>query len=157
MEISKQVLGPEHPDTLTSMNNLACTWYFQQRIRNAISLMEKCVKLRNKVLGSSHTHTTSSCRTLRVWRERVNLLSDKQSQAPVQAESDLLPEEIQAGCSPAVVITKPADKDKGCILLHQSHARSANSIEQFLESHPLLTASRSSSPVLRGHDLHEVD
>jgi hypothetical protein len=26
METRKTVLGPEHPDTLTSMNNLAITW-----------------------------------------------------------------------------------------------------------------------------------
>ncbi|KAL2859961.1 violaceus kinesin [Aspergillus lucknowensis] len=157
MEIRKQVLGPEHPDTLTSMNNLAYIWYSQQRIHKAITLMEKCVQLRTKMLGPSHPHTTSSSRSLSDWKERVNLHSDKQAQAPVQAESDRLPEEIQVGCSPAVVITRPADEDEKRIAWHQSHGRSATPIKQFLESHPLLTASRSSSPALGAHDLQEVD
>jgi hypothetical protein len=157
MEIQEQVLGPEHPDTLNSMHNLAYTWHSQQRIHNAISLMEKCVRLRNKVLGSSHPHTTTSCRSLRDWKENVHLLTNKQPQVAVQAETDPLAEKIQARCSPAVVITKPVDEDEKHILLHQSHGRSATPIKQFLESHPLLTASRSSSCVLGNHDLHEVD
>ncbi|KAL2859770.1 purine and uridine phosphorylase [Aspergillus lucknowensis] len=85
-ETSKQVLGPEHPHTLASMHNLAYTWYSQQRVHKAITLMEKCVQLRNKMLGPSHPHTTSSSRSLSDWKERVNLLGDKQAQAPVQAE-----------------------------------------------------------------------
>ncbi len=32
METSRRVLGAEHPDTLTSMNNLAWTWKSQGRV-----------------------------------------------------------------------------------------------------------------------------
>ena len=39
METSSRVLGPEHPDTLTSMNNLAFTWEGQGHLRDALELM----------------------------------------------------------------------------------------------------------------------
>jgi hypothetical protein len=45
MEISLRVLGEEHPDTLTSMNNLAHTWKGQDRDEEAIALMGECVRL----------------------------------------------------------------------------------------------------------------
>ncbi|KAK4119091.1 hypothetical protein N657DRAFT_650498 [Parathielavia appendiculata] len=38
METSKRVLGEEHPDTLTSMANLAHTWKSQARLGDALSL-----------------------------------------------------------------------------------------------------------------------
>ena len=42
IETSKRVLGEEHPDTLTSMNNLAFIWKKQRRDTEAIELMKKC-------------------------------------------------------------------------------------------------------------------
>jgi Tetratricopeptide repeat len=42
MEMRKRVLGEEHPDTLTSMNNLAFTWKGKGHNDKAISLTEKC-------------------------------------------------------------------------------------------------------------------
>ncbi|KAL4749727.1 P-loop containing nucleoside triphosphate hydrolase protein [Aspergillus terricola var. indicus] len=80
LETWKQVLGPEHPDTLTSMANLASTYRNQGRMANlaftrkslrnipaALALMGRCVELRNEVLGSDHPHTISSSNTLRNW------------------------------------------------------------------------------------------
>ena len=57
MEIRKKVLGPEHPDTLGSMYNLACTWKHQGRDIEAIKLMEECVHLRIRILGANHPDT----------------------------------------------------------------------------------------------------
>jgi hypothetical protein len=54
LEICSRVLGEEHPDTLTSMNNLAITWKQQSRDEEAIKLMSKCVQLRTRVLGADH-------------------------------------------------------------------------------------------------------
>ncbi|KAL2859137.1 purine and uridine phosphorylase [Aspergillus lucknowensis] len=71
IETRKQVLGPEHPNTLISMHNLAYTWYSQQRIHKAITLMEKCVQLQNKMLGPSHPYTTSSSCSLSDWKEKL--------------------------------------------------------------------------------------
>ena len=41
METFKRVLGAEHPDTLTSMNNLAFTWKGQGQDKEALKLMEQ--------------------------------------------------------------------------------------------------------------------
>ena len=46
MEIRKRVLSEEHPDTLTSINNLAFTLKYQSRDAEAISIMRRCCKLR---------------------------------------------------------------------------------------------------------------
>ncbi|KAB8240063.1 purine and uridine phosphorylase [Aspergillus flavus] len=61
MELHKQqVLGPEHPDTLTSMSNLVYTWKQLGKVQDALALMEKCVELRCNLLGLEHLHTISS-------------------------------------------------------------------------------------------------
>ncbi|KAL4919134.1 hypothetical protein BDW62DRAFT_209875 [Aspergillus aurantiobrunneus] len=152
MDTRKTVLGPEHPDTLISMNNLAYTWHSQQKIQDALALMGECLILRKRVLGSSHPHSISSSCSLQDWKEQA----DKHPQGPGQEESIHLAEESQDGYLPAIAITKPSADDKNNTL-HNRHARSATPIKRFLEDHPLLIASRSSSPVLGGHDLQDID
>ncbi|KAL2808587.1 purine and uridine phosphorylase [Aspergillus granulosus] len=137
LNIRKRVLGPDHPDTLSSMDNLAHTWRFQQRIHDALALMEQCLELRSRVLGPSHPDSVSSSRVLKEWNEGTNLSSDRNA--------------------PTVVVTKSPCEDEKCTALNRSCRHSASSIRQFLESHPLLIASRSSSPKPGGHNLHEVD
>ena len=68
MEASTRVLGQEHPDTLTIMNNLAFTWKLQRRDNEALALMEECFKLRKKKLGLDHPDTMSSLGTLNEWQ-----------------------------------------------------------------------------------------
>jgi len=50
METRKKVLGEEHPDTLTSMKNLASILKGRGQNAEAIKLMEKCVQLLTLVL-----------------------------------------------------------------------------------------------------------
>lgn len=40
MELRKRVLGPEHPDTLTSMSNLAFPCKGQGKIKNFLALIK---------------------------------------------------------------------------------------------------------------------
>jgi hypothetical protein len=54
METSLRVLGQEHPDTLTSMNNLAWTLKSQGRNDEALELITKCVQLSTQKLGANH-------------------------------------------------------------------------------------------------------
>jgi hypothetical protein len=54
METSKTKLGADHPDTLTSMNNLAFTWKGQGRDKEALTLIEECVIARTRMLGTNH-------------------------------------------------------------------------------------------------------
>lgn len=67
-ETSKRVVGAEHPDTLTSIGNLACTWKEQGRIAEAIELIMECVKLQTLVLGGDHPDTLSSSAALIAWK-----------------------------------------------------------------------------------------
>ncbi|KAF6829736.1 Kinesin light chain 1 [Colletotrichum musicola] len=68
METRKRVLGEEHPDTLTSMANLAFTWQSQNRWNDAILLMQDCVHHRKQYLGLNHPDTISSASTLSDWK-----------------------------------------------------------------------------------------
>ena len=42
MEARKMKLGADHPDTLTSIHNLAFTLQLQARHEEALALMERC-------------------------------------------------------------------------------------------------------------------
>src|SRR5437879_3992506 len=54
----------DHPDTLTSMNNLAITWKQQRRHTEATKLMQDCVQLSKRILGVHHPSSLASARTL---------------------------------------------------------------------------------------------
>ncbi|KAE8380695.1 hypothetical protein BDV26DRAFT_279319 [Aspergillus bertholletiae] len=57
MQLQKQVLGPEHPDTLASMGNLALTYTDQGRWKEAEELQVQVMQLRKQVLGPEHPDT----------------------------------------------------------------------------------------------------
>ncbi|KAK0619529.1 hypothetical protein B0T14DRAFT_479768 [Immersiella caudata] len=63
-EIQTQVLGPEHPDTLTSMANLASTFRNQGRWAEAESLEVQAMEIRKRVLGPEHPDTLTSMANL---------------------------------------------------------------------------------------------
>jgi hypothetical protein len=53
----KRVLGQEHPQTLTSMNNLAGLLESQGKYKVAKPIYEETLQLRKKVLGQEHPQT----------------------------------------------------------------------------------------------------
>ena len=53
-------LGPDHPDTLTSRNNLAAAYLAAGRTAEAITLHEATLKLRESKLGPDHPDTLTS-------------------------------------------------------------------------------------------------
>jgi hypothetical protein len=67
-EKRKRVLGDEHRDTLSSMNNLAFTMKEQGKDDGAIQPITECVQIRERVLGPGHPHSLSSSAALAVWR-----------------------------------------------------------------------------------------
>jgi hypothetical protein len=67
IETRKKKLGADHPDTLTSMNNLAFTWKSQGRNIEAFRLMSECYRLRKQKIGADHPNTISSFETLKKW------------------------------------------------------------------------------------------
>ncbi|KAH8833306.1 hypothetical protein DL96DRAFT_720121 [Flagelloscypha sp. PMI_526] len=60
----KGCLGAEHPDTLTSMHNLAQTYSYLGRHSEALELKEQVVELTKQILGHEHPHTLSSMHIL---------------------------------------------------------------------------------------------
>ena len=50
-------LGPEHPDTLRAMHNLAISYSFAGRREEALKLREEVLTFRRKVLGPEHPDT----------------------------------------------------------------------------------------------------
>ena len=64
LDMSKKLLGPEHPDTLISMGNLACTYTDQGKWEEAEQLWIEVLDMRNKLLGPEHPNTLISMRNL---------------------------------------------------------------------------------------------
>ena len=56
----ERVLGPDHPDTLASRNNLALAYQAAGRIEEAITLHEQTLAARERVLGPDHPDTLDS-------------------------------------------------------------------------------------------------
>ena len=54
------LLGPDHPDTLASRNNLAYAYESAGRLEEAITLYEKVLTFRIRVLGEDHPNTLIS-------------------------------------------------------------------------------------------------
>jgi len=61
---SRRVLGEEHPDTLTAMNNLATTLKAQGDIPAARALQEPALAVCRRVLGEEHPATLTSMNNL---------------------------------------------------------------------------------------------
>ena len=57
---SVRVQGPDHPDTLTTRNNLANAYRDAGRLDEAISLHEQVLAVRERVQGADHPQTLSS-------------------------------------------------------------------------------------------------
>ena len=64
IETRKRVLGKEHPDTLTSIGNLAATFRSQGRWEEAEELELQVVEAKNRVLGEEHQDTLTSMSNL---------------------------------------------------------------------------------------------
>ncbi|KAL5001020.1 hypothetical protein BDV10DRAFT_199592 [Aspergillus recurvatus] len=84
-ELNLQVLGPGHPDTLTSMANLAHIWKSQAKVQDALALLKECVQRQNNVLGQDHPHARASFNTLRDWETAETRLPVQQPYPPDSA------------------------------------------------------------------------
>jgi tetratricopeptide (TPR) repeat protein len=60
MEMTKRLLGAEHPDALTSMNNLASTYMNQGRWKEAEELHVQVMEMRKSLFGAEHPDTMTS-------------------------------------------------------------------------------------------------
>jgi hypothetical protein len=64
MDMRKKLLGAEHPDTITSMANLASTYQNQGRWNEAEQLEIQVMDMRKKLLGAEHPDTLTSMANL---------------------------------------------------------------------------------------------
>ena len=63
-DMREEVLGAEHPDTITSMSNLASTYWDQGRQDEAEQLQVQVMDMRKKLLGAEHPDTLTSMANL---------------------------------------------------------------------------------------------
>jgi hypothetical protein len=54
---SERLLGPDHPDTLASRNNLAMAYEDAGRVAEAIPLLERTLADSDRLLGPNHPTT----------------------------------------------------------------------------------------------------
>jgi tetratricopeptide (TPR) repeat protein len=64
LAISEKTLGPEHPDTAASLNNLAVLLHDQGDYAGARPLYERALAIREKALGPEHPETATSLNSL---------------------------------------------------------------------------------------------
>ncbi len=64
LAVSEKALGPDHPDTATSLNNLALLLWEQGHPESAQPLHERALTIREKALGPEHPATAESLNNL---------------------------------------------------------------------------------------------
>ena len=74
LELRKSKLGPDHPDTLTSMSNLAFGYSQSGQTEQALELDREVLELRRTKLGLDHTDTLTSMANLAASYSRVRKL-----------------------------------------------------------------------------------
>ena len=67
MDMTKKLLGAQHPDTPISMANLASTYKNQGRWNEAEQLFVQVMDMRKKLLGVQHPDTLTSMANLEVF------------------------------------------------------------------------------------------
>jgi tetratricopeptide (TPR) repeat protein len=64
LAIWEKALGPDHPDTAASLNNLAALYHNQGRYGEAEPLYQRALTIREKALGPDHPNTATSLNNL---------------------------------------------------------------------------------------------
>jgi hypothetical protein len=80
LEMSKRVLGDEHPDTITHKANLASTYWNQGRWSEAETLGLEVLETSKRVLGDEHPSTIT---------RKANLASTYRNQGRLKEVADL--------------------------------------------------------------------
>jgi serine/threonine protein kinase/tetratricopeptide (TPR) repeat protein len=66
LELRRRALGPDHPDTLTSMSSLATAYWAAGRLDDAMRLHKEALERRRATLGRDHADTLESMGSLAV-------------------------------------------------------------------------------------------
>jgi tetratricopeptide (TPR) repeat protein len=63
------VLGPDHPEVATSLNNLAVLYKRQGKYEDAEPLYKRALRIREKALGPDHPDTATCRNNFRLFYE----------------------------------------------------------------------------------------
>ena len=83
VDLQKRSLGPDDPDTLTSMDKLGVLYIYQARYADAEALLGQVVAARVRVLGSDHKDTLNAMSDLAL---AVDYQGDEARAAPIFAK-----------------------------------------------------------------------
>lgn len=86
LEMMKNILEPDHPNTLMTMQHLSHTWKDQGRVHEALGMLEDSYQSHIRVLGPEHPDTQAILSAIRRWRmENSNLRKtpETNAEAPV--------------------------------------------------------------------------
>src|SRR6266566_410547 len=64
LTIREKLLGPDHPDLATSLNNLAMLYRMQGKYAQAETLFQRALEIRQRTLGVNHPDVAQSCNAL---------------------------------------------------------------------------------------------
>ena len=70
--IFEKVLGPEHPEVATVLNNLALFYYSQGEYAQAEPLYQRALMIFEKVLGPEHPHIVTVLKNRAVLLHNTN-------------------------------------------------------------------------------------
>jgi len=112
LEASERLLGPEHPSTLTSINNLALLYHNKGEYEKAEALHNRCLEARERLLGPEHPDTLASIHNLASLSEerrkkglislkaitKKNLLNMKIFVNPFKKSNELATLELKVTC-----------------------------------------------------------
>jgi tetratricopeptide (TPR) repeat protein len=85
LAINEKALGPKHPDTAQSLNNLALLLHTQGDLAGAKPLYERALAIQEKALGPEHSNTNAARGNL----ARLLLMSRQPTQAHALSEAAL--------------------------------------------------------------------
>ncbi len=76
LQLRRDALGPEHPDTLQSLNNLAAAYWAGGRLREAVPLLEEALRLKRAGRDPDHLDTSQTMNNLAVAYREVGRLGE---------------------------------------------------------------------------------
>jgi len=76
LKIRTEILGEKHPDTLTSLMNLANIYQNSGRLEEALPLFEKGYRLKKELLGEKHPETLTILNSLAVIYQAIGRLDE---------------------------------------------------------------------------------
>ncbi|PVF91572.1 hypothetical protein CPB86DRAFT_719174 [Serendipita vermifera] len=64
LEVEKEILGPRHPDTVTTMHNLAFTLRDRGQLEEAEKMQREVLEVEKEILGPRHPDTVTTMHNL---------------------------------------------------------------------------------------------